>query len=547
MLFFGSIWGAPPGDPGEISLRAYVQAYSSAHTYKVLLNSIVISLSKTCIAVIWGVVLAWLVTRTDVPFKGLIEILMPIPFFIPALFTAFAWIMLANPTTGVINQAAMKMFNLQSAPFNIYSYGGMIFVMAIGSTSFVYLLTFGAFRGLDPALEEIARSCGAGMGKTFVRITLPLVAPALLGAFILSFIRGIEAFESPVLLGTPVGIYVFTNEIYRAITFHDPPLYGVATALGMTVMLITFLLVFIQWRILGQPGKGFNPHIIALRKWRWPAFSVFGIYFLLAVLLPVGQLIVSSFQTIPGVYSWELVTLENYRKAFDDDIVLRALKNTIFLALAASVLGVLLSALIAYVTTRTQFAGRRLLDLISWLPWTMPGVVLAMGMLWAYLTIPGLSLFYATLWILLIAYLIKGLPLGVRALSGTMVQVHQELEDCARVFGANWWQTFYYILLRLIRPGMLAGGILFAYIAVRDLATPILLYGYGTEVLSIAMLVFWSQQRDQQIVSVLAIVMLLLLTCLSALQRWFLMAEREAVVAESKPVEAEVLAEPSRG
>jgi iron(III) transport system permease protein len=207
----------------------------------------------------------------------------------------------------------------------------------------------------------------------------------------------------------------------------------------------------------------------------------------------------------------------------------------------------LLSALIAYVTTRTQFAGRRLLDLISWLPWTMPGVVLAMGMLWAYLTIPGLSLFYATLWILLIAYLIKGLPLGVRALSGTMVQVHQELEDCARVFGANWWQTFYYILLRLIRPGMLAGGILFAYIAVRDLATPILLYGYGTEVLSIAMLVFWSQQRDQQIVSVLAIVMLLLLTCLSALQRWFLMAEREAVVAESKPVEAEVLAEPSRG
>jgi iron(III) transport system permease protein len=553
MLFIGSLWGAAPGDPGEISLRAYVQAYSSPHTYQVLANSIFISLSKTSLAIVWGVILAWLVARTDVPLKGLIEVLMPIPFFIPALFTAFAWIMLANPTTGFINQLAVKLFDLQAPPFNIYSYGGMIFVMTIGSTSFVYLLTFGAFRGLDPALEEIARSCGAGMGKTFIRITLPLVAPALLGAFILSFIRGIEAFESPVLLGTPVGIYVFTNEIYRAITFHDPPLYGVATALGMTVMLITFLLVFLQWWILGQrqyftiTGKGFNPRIIPLRKWRWPAFAIFGVYFLLAVVLPVGQLIVSSFQTIPGVYSFELFTLQNYRKAFEDDIVLRALRNTIFLAIAASVLGVLLSALIAYVTTRTQFGARRLLDLISWLPWTMPGVVLAMGMLWAYLTIPGLSMLYATLWVLLIAYLIKGLPLGVRALSGTIVQVHQELEDCARVFGATWLQTFYYILLRLIRPGMLAGGILFAYIAVRDLATPILLYGYGTEVLSIAMLIFWSQQRDQQVVSVLAIVMLFLLTCLSALQRWLLLAEKEPLQAEAKSVQVEALGEPTRG
>ncbi|MGH7835618.1 MAG: ABC transporter permease [Candidatus Binatia bacterium] len=553
MLFIGSLWGAAPGASGELSLRAYIQVYSSPHTYQVLANSIFISFTKTCLAIVWGVVLAWLVARTDVPFKGLIEILMPIPFFIPALFTAFAWIMLANPTTGLINQLAIKTFNLQSPPFNIYSYGGMIFVMTIGSTSFVYLLTFGAFRGLDPSLEEIARTCGAGMPKTFVRVTLPLVAPALLGAFILSFIRGIEAFESPVLLGTPVGIYVFTNEIYRAITFHDPPQYGVATALGMTVMMITFLLVFIQWRILGQrqyftiTGKGFNPTIVRLRRWRWPAFSVFAIYVVLAVVLPVGQLIVSSFQSIPGIYGLEFFTLGNYRKAFADDIVLRALKNTVFLAIVASVLGVLLSALIAYVTTRTQFRGRRLLDLLSWLPWTMPGVVLAMGMLWAYLTIPGLSIFYATIWILLIAYLIKGLPLGVRALSGTIVQVHQELEDCARVFGATWLQTFYYILLRLIRPGMLAGGILFAYIAVRDLATPILLYGYGTEVLSIAMLVFWSQQRDQQIVSVMAIIMLLLLTCLSALQRWLLLSEKHAQETETKPVEAAVLGEPSRG
>ncbi len=531
MLFLGSIWGAAPGEPGQISLRAYVQAYTSPHTYQVMLNSVFISFSKSFLAMAWGAFIAWLITRTDVPFRRVMEILMPVPFFIPALFTTFAWILLANPNNGFINQLMMGAFNLKSAPFNIYSYGGIIFVMTLGSTSFVYLLTFGAFHSIDPALEESARTCGAGMGKTFIRISLPIIAPALLGAVILSFIRGIEAFESPVLLGTPVGIYVFTNEIYRAINFFDPPQYSVATALGLTVVLITCILVVIQWRILGQrqyftiTGKGYNPHVIRLRRWRWPAFFVFAFYILLAVVLPIGQLIASSFQPIPGIYQLELTTLENYRRAFSDDLVHRALLNTLFLATAAASIGVVLSSLIAYVTVRTQFWGRRALELLSWLPWTMPGIVLAVGMLWAYLTIPGLSVFYGTLWILLIVYIMKGLPLGVRALSGTMAQVDQELEDCARVHGASWMQAFWFIMLRLIRPGILAGGMLFAYIAVRDLSTPILLYGFGSEVLSIAMLQFWTD-AEPQIVSVLAVVMLLVLTGLSGIQRWLLI-ERE--------------------
>lgn len=528
MLLLGSLWGAAPGEPGQLSLEAYVRAYSSPHTYDVLFNSIFISFIKTLVAMVWGSLMAWLVARTDVPFRRVMEILLPVPFFIPALFSAFAWILLANPRTGLINQLLISAVGLETSPLNIYSYGGIIFIMALGSTSFVYLLTFGAFRSMDPALEEVARACGASMGKTFIRVSLPLVAPALLGAFILSFIRGIEAFESPVLLGTPVGIYVFTNEIFRAINFHDPPQYGIATALGLTVLLITFALVVVQWRLLGErqyftiTGKGYNPQVVRLRGWRWPAFSVFAVYVVLAVILPIGQLAVSSFQPVPGIYSMAMFTVENYKHAFSDEIVLRALWNTFLLALTAAGIGVLLSALIAYVITRTRFWGRRPLELISWLPWTMPGIVLAVGMLWAYLTIPGLSIFYGTLWILLIAYLLKGLPLGVRALCGTMVQVDKELEDCARIHGASWLQTFWFIILKLIRPGLFAGGILFAYIAVRDLSTPVLLYGFGGEVLSVVMLQFWAESKPG-IVSVLAIVMLLLLTALSALQRWLLL------------------------
>lgn len=541
MLFLGSIWGAPPGAPGRISLQSYIDAYSSPFTYRVIANSFFISFSKTLLATVWGVVLAWLVTRTDVPLRRTMEILIPVQFFIPAIFNAIAYLFLLSPHTGFINQTLMAVFGLESAPFNLYSYGGLIFVMTIGSTAFVFILTYGAFRGLDPALEESARACGANMVETFVRVTLPLVAPAILGAFILAFIQGIEAFEAPVLIGTPAGIYVFTNEIYRAISFFDPPRYGVATALGITVVLLTFLLVYLQWRILGQrqyftiTGKGYNPRLVRLRGWRWPAFLVGALYILLAVILPIGQLLVSSVQSTLGVYSVGTVTLNNYREAFSNEIILRALRNTTFLALMAAILGVSLSSLVAYVTTRTQFWGKRWLDLISWLPWTLPGIVLAIGMLWAYLTIPGLWVFYGNLWILLIAYTIKGLPLGVRALSGTMVQVHQELEDCARVHGASWLRTFWSIMLRLIRPGMLAGGMFFAYIAVRDLSTPILLYGYGSEVLSIVMLQFWAQ-RKPQVVSVLAIVMLSLLTILSALQRWLLIQRKQPEEIEGSVV-----------
>jgi iron(III) transport system permease protein len=539
MLFVGSIWGAPPGMPGRLSLSAYIDAFSSPYTYKVIANSFFLSFVKTTLATIWGVVLAWLVTRTDVPLRRTMEVLIPVQFFIPAIFNALAYLMLLNPHSGIINQLFMGAFGLESAPFNLYSYTGMIFVMALGSTAFIFLLTYGAFRALDPSLEESARTCGAGTLETLVRVTLPLVAPAIGGAFILSFIQGIEAFEVPVLIGTPAGIYVFTNEIYRAITFFEPARYGVATALGITIVLLTFAMVYVQWRIQGDrqyftiTGKGYNPRLVRLKHWRWPAFIFGALYIVLAVVLPIGQLLLSSLQSSVGVLTFESFTLKHYYQAFRDDMVLRALYNTLILAVLAAVGGVTLSVLIAYVTTRLNFWGKRWLELLSWLPWTLPGIVLATGMLWAYLTIPGLWIFYGSLWILFIAYIIKGLPLGVRALSGTMVQVHQELEDCARVHGASWLRTLWSVVLRLIRPGMLSGAIFFVFIAIRDLSTPILLYGYGTEVLSIVLLQFWAE-KPPQVVSVLAIIMLAVLTGFSAIQRVLLIEKERPEAIEGR-------------
>ncbi|MBI4523682.1 MAG: iron ABC transporter permease [Deltaproteobacteria bacterium] len=532
-LVAGSLSGAAPGEPGTLSLKTYLEAYASSRTYRVLWNSFLIAFAKTCVAMIWGVTVAWLVTRTDLPFRRLLEVLIPIPFFIPGLFSVLGWIHLANPNNGLINQFAQALLGLETAPFNIYSYSGIIFIMTLGSTSFIYLLTVGAFRGLDPALEESARTCGAGMLLTFFRVSLPLITPALLGAFILSFIRGLEAFEAPLLLGSPVNIYVFTNEIHRAITFRDPPQFGLAAALGVTIIVITFVLVFAQWRILGDrqfvtiTGRGYSPHPFKLRGWRWPAFFFCLLNFLLDGIFPIAMLVASSLSSIPGIYGWELITLKHYMTAFSDRIVLRALYNTTLLAILAALVGIVLSAFIAYVTTRTRFWGRRLIEILSWLPWTMPGIVLGVGMLWTVLITPGYSALYGTLWVLLVAFVIKGLPLGVQALTGSLVQVHRELEESARTHGASWGQSCRYILFPLIRPGISAAGIFFAYTVVRDLSSAVLLYGYGSEVLTVAILRYWTEGR-QPVVSVLALTTLVLLVLLSALDRVLSARRRES-------------------
>src|SRR5712692_1586039 len=226
MLLYGSLWSARPGFPGHFTLEHYVATATSPDTYKVLLNSVLVVGGKTIFATAIAVYLAWLVTRTDVPFRTLIEIVAPLPFFVPGLLTAIGWAMLANPSNGTLNQLIAGALGLAEGPFNVYSYGGIIFVMALHSAAFVYLLIVAAFRNLDASLEESARLSGADGRTVFRAVTLPLVLPALSGAVILTFISGLEAFETPVVLGTPARIFLFTNEIHYAMTVSVPANIG---------------------------------------------------------------------------------------------------------------------------------------------------------------------------------------------------------------------------------------------------------------------------------------------------------------------------------
>jgi iron(III) transport system permease protein len=513
MLLFGSVRDAAPGEAASFTWAAYREAYTDSSTYRVLLNSLVIAVVKTIFAVILGVFFAWVVTRTNTPYPRLLETLVTLPFFVPPILTAIAWAMLANPTVGIINKFFMLFFGLDRPLFNIYSYAGIIWHMTHYSAAFVFLLVVGAFRATDPALEEASRASGASGLKTFFRVTLPLMAPAIMGAGLLAFIRGLEAFESALFFGLPAKIFVFTTEIYAALTQRTPADYPRAMALAALLMVITFTGVLIQRRIMAGKkyftvtGKGYRPRPVDLGAWRWVTFGLCVAYFFVALVLPVSQLLLSSFFTIFGLYDFKLLTLDNYRQAFSDLLFWRALRNSLVLAAGGAVLCMLLSAVIAYIIFRTKFWGKGVLDFLSWVPWSVPGMVLALGLLWAYILLPGPIVLYGTIWILLIAYLTIGLPIGVRSMSGTIVQISEDLEESSRACGASWWQTFVKIYLALLRPGFTAGALLLFFIFLRELSASVLLYSPGNEVLSVTILKYWEAGRSE-VVSVIALVML---------------------------------------
>lgn len=527
MLLFGSVRSAPPGDAGNFTLEAYTEAYSDYSTYTILLNSLVISCVKTILALLLGGFFAWVVTRTDTPYPRLLEVLITLPFFIPPILTAVAWAMLANPTTGIINKFLMSLFGLESPPFNIYSYGGIVWHMTHYSTAFVFLLIIGAFRAMDPSLEEASHASGASGLKTFFRITLPLMLPAFMGAAILTFIRGVEAFESALFFGLPAKIFVFTTEIYSSLVHRTPPDYARAMALAVTLMAITFILVLTQRRMMGGKeyftitGKGYRPQVVKLGLWKWTTFGFCLAYFTVAVVLPISQLILSSFFMIFGLYDLKMITLANYQQAFSDPTFWRALRNSLLLAIGGAGLCMFLSAIIAYITFKTKFWGRAVLDHCSWVPWTVPGMVLALGMLWAYILLPGPVVLYGTFWILLIAYLTLGLPIGVRSMAGTIVQISPDLEECSLVHGATWWQTFVRIYLALLRPGFTAGLMLLFFLFMRELSASVLLYSPGNEVLSVTILKYWEAGRSE-VVSVIALVMLAVVLLFRVGETWLL-------------------------
>jgi iron(III) transport system permease protein len=520
MLLYGSIRSAPIGEPGATyTIQNYTKAYFDKEFYVLLLNSIYYALGTCTLTFLIGTFLAWVSERTNTPLKKLFVVMSLIPFIIPGILSTISWILLLSPKIGLINIVVKELLGLEGAPFNVYSMWGMIWTESIHLYPLVFLLMSAAFRNMDTSLEEAALTAGSSTFSTFCRVTLPLMRPAMFSVLLINFVRGIEAFEVPALIGVPAKISVFTTKIFLAI-HQFPSDFGLAGAYAVTLLAISTAGVLIYGRITRREeryatvtGKGYRPRVIDLGGWKYATLGIAFLIFFLAVILPVFVLLWSSFIPYYGVPSRELMakmTMANYQYILNYPLALTAFKNSFYLSVGSATLVMLLTSVIAWITVKTRLPGRAVLDNMTFIPIAMPGIVLGVSLIWVYLTLP--IPIYGTIWVLLLAYITKFMPYGIRAASASMIQINKELEEASLTAGGTWFQTFRKVILPLLMPGFTAGWIYISIIALRELSTSILLYSYNSTVLSIMAFDLWEGGQYTYVCALGVLMVLLLIT-----------------------------------
>jgi iron(III) transport system permease protein len=503
--------------PAEFTLDNFRTAYLSAETFTLFLNSVTFASGTAAFSLCVGTALAWMNERTNTPFKKLFFALAIIPLVIPGILFTVAWMLLASPKIGLLNVALQGLFGTDVVFFNIYTMAGMIWVDGLHHSPVAFLLMTAAFRSMDPSLEESALMSGASILQIAWRITFKLAWPAVLGSLLILFVRAVESFEVPALLGLPVGIHVYTSAIYNAIHQY-PSQIGLAAAYGITLLVIAGFGIYLQSRLSYQgqrystvTGKGFRPRTIDLGRWRFAAAAVFVLYFIVIVLLPFLILVWTSLQKYYSAPSWEAlrrVSLDNYRSVLDYPGFWTTVQNSLFLSLTCATVIVMLGAVISWVVVRTKVPGRWLLDSLASMPLVFPGIVLGLSIMICYLYIDiGI---YNTIWIMLVAYVTRFLPYGMRYVSTSMLQIHKELEESAAMSGASWSMNFRRIVLPLLKPGLLAGFISVVIVSIRELSSSILLYSPGNEVVSIMIWELWQNGQYVEL-SALGVMLILLL------------------------------------
>jgi len=489
MLFYGSLTTVPLGHAGKLSFANYVTAYTDPGTFTVLLDSFVFAFGASALSVLLALALAWVTVRTNAPLRSVFELTAIIPNILPPLLIAISWTLLLSPSVGLLNVMLRGIFHVAQGPLNIYSLPGLVFVEGLILTPLAFLIMSGALRNMDPALEESARTAGAGHWQVIRQVTLPLMRPAILAAATLNFVRALESFDTPAIIALPARIELFTTKIFREALAAYPPNYNLAATYGVSLLVVALIFVALYRRFTSRveafatiTGRGYAPHAIDLGPWRFAGAAVAGAILILIVVLPVGMLFFISilpFYQVPTLETLQHATLVHYTRIFHNDRVYRALLHSLFLAISGASAAMLLASLIAYVTVKTKIAGRGVLEGLTFLPWAFPGTAFAIGLLWAYVNFP--LPIYATIWILLIGYVTRFLPYGLRSVTSTIIQIHREMEEAAWTSGAGFLATFRRVLIPLMRPGLVAGWIVLATIFMREFSLSLFLYTPSSE------------------------------------------------------------------
>jgi iron(III) transport system permease protein len=512
MVVVGAFRTSSPGFPGEWSVQGFVDAYTEPATYELLWNSTAYSFSVMVISLVLAVFFAWVVTQTNTPGRRFVTPMMVTLITLPFLFFGISWAMLGNSSTGLLNQILRLVVPVEEGPLDVRSWPGIVAVAVLKITAINYMLMLGVFRTLDPALREASLMAGVSRTATFFRIELPVLAPVLLALALMGFVRGLESFDVPLLLGAPAGIEVFSTQIYDYLRNHFPPAYAQASALSVLVMAIMVVLVVLMWRFLGRRdfttlgGKGQRVELLDLGRRRYLCTAAIVAFALLALAFPLVQLVLGSVQSVFGVLSSGF-TLDHYRTVLGEPGVISALQNTAFVVVVGGFLAVALATLIAYIVQRGTSKLRWVLEGATWLPWAVPGVVLGLGMLWAYLSVPGLRTLFASIWLVMLGLIVVATPVAVRLANAAIAQVHRQLEEAARVHGAGRLRAVIGVVLRLILPSLLAGWLICGVVMAGELAVPVLLSGPGSQTVPVVLLEMTESGRSSEAAAVFTLML----------------------------------------
>ena len=496
LMILNSFQTARPGQPIVWGLEGWVKAFTTPGIVNAMTNTFTLAITRQAIALLIGAFFAWLIARTDLPMKGTLEFFFWLSFFLPALPETMGWILLLDPKYGLLNQGLMDLGVVSQPLFNIYSFWGIVWAHLGGTVSVKVMLLAPAFRNLDAVLEEASHISGASATRTFFRIVLPVMMPAILVTTILGMIRSLEAFEIELLLGTPIGLQVYSTKIHELVTW-EPPQFAPAMALSTLFLGVLLLMVALQRRYIANrnyetiTGRGFSIRPTRLGRWRYPAFTLVLIFALVITVVPTALLLAGTFMKLFGFFNiadpW---TLDNWRATLGDPVLLRSLWNTIAIGLGAGVVGILFYSLIAYVIVKTRYRGRWLLDFLSWLPWSVPGILLGIALLWTFLQTRIFLPIYGTIYLLMIAMVIKSMPFGTQMIKSVLIQLGSDLEEASKVCGGTWFHTFRRVIFPLITPALITVGLVGFISAARDISTVVLLGSGKSRTLSLLMLDF---------------------------------------------------------
>lgn len=480
---------------GSFNFSALLEIVRRPDTFEALSMSLQLALCVTVTCTAVGTLFAWLVTRTDLPFKRTMKVLFTVPFMLPAFIGALAWKMLLSPRAGYINQLWMELWGTRTPLFNVYSFWGIVLIETMYLFPFVFIQVSGALERMDPTLEESARISGAGLFTITRKITIPLILPSVVSGALLVCLYSLAHFGTPAILGTEVGIYTIPTKIYELIHQSAGSFTAIRAATVMSVILVisAAVILYAQNRVVKSgrfqiiAGKSVRPTVLKLRGLRLPLLMLCVVYLLVTVVMPtVTIFLVGLLKTYGLPIRLENMTLDNFQYVlFKWKLTKDAIFNSLYLSLGAALVTMLAGGIISYVLVKMKVRGKWFLEFLGMLPFSLPGTVIALGVILTWSGRFGVNI-YNTAWIIFVAYIARYMAFSLKSNSAALEQVHDSLVEASRASGATPWQSLRDVVIPLIRPGMIAAFFLIFLPALRELTTSVLLYGPTTRTIGVA-------------------------------------------------------------